>query len=328
MSIATAPLFQRLLARSPFSEHELIVLIATASSRYKVHYIEKRGGRGRREIAQPTKEIKYLQRMLIKHELATLPIHDAAVAYRAGLSIADHARLHAQARYLLKLDFKNFFPSIKWPALAHRLTRDTQYTKVELWILGNLLCREAKSTGVHQLSIGAPSSPHVSNYVLCEFDSKLTDFCSNHGVRYTRYADDLALSTSTPGTLDVVEQKVRHLLEELDYLGLQLNEEKSVNVSKKRRRTLVGLTLSNDGHASIGRDAKRQLRGAIHRAALGTLGPEDLANLKGRMAFVYAFDPAFVDQLLARYGFTSIATIVGDVPNSVGDVPNSVERMR
>ncbi len=309
MSIASAPLFQRLLARSPFSEHELIVLIATAPSRYKVHYIEKRGGKGRREIAQPTKEIKFLQRMLVKHELATLPIHDAAVAYRAGLSIADHAQPHAMGRYLLKLDFKNFFPSIKWPSLGRLLTRDTQYTEVDLWILGNLLCRKAKSTGAHQLSIGAPSSPHVSNYFLHEFDSKLTDFCSRRGVRYTRYADDLALSTKTPGALDVVEQEVRRLLEELAYLGLQLNEEKSINVSKKSRRTLVGLTLSNDGHASIGREAKRQLRVCIHRAALGTLCPEDLANLQGRLAFTYAIDPEFVDQLLARYGFASISDI-------------------
>lgn len=309
MSIATAPLFQRLLARSPFSEHELIVLIATAPSRYKVHYIEKRNGRGRREIAQPTKEIKFLQRLLAKYELATLPIHDAAIAYRAGLSIADHARPHAHGRYLLKLDFKDFFPSIRWSSLAHRLTNDTQYTKVELWILGNLLCRKVNTSGVHQLSIGAPSSPHVSNYVLHEFDSNLTDFCSRNGVRYTRYADDLAFSTHIPGLLDTVEQEVRRLLRELNYLGLQLNEEKSVNVSKKRRRMLVGLTLSNDGHTSIGRDAKRQLRLAIHRAAFGRLGPTEVANLRGRLAFTYAIDPTFVDELLARYGFTSIAGI-------------------
>ncbi len=309
MSITTAPLFQRLLARSPFSEHEFIVLIATAPSRYKVHYIEKRGGRGRREIAQPTKEIKFLQRLLVKHELDALPIHDAAVAYRSGLSISDHARPHAQGRYLLKLDFKDFFPSIKWPALTYRLTRDTEYSKVELWILGNLLCRKAKSSSIHQLSIGAPSSPHVSNYVLCEFDARLTDFCSGRAVRYTRYADDLAFSTNASGVLDVVEQEVRRLLSELDYLGLRLNEEKTVNVSTKTRRTLVGLTLSNDGLASIGRDAKRKLRLAIHSAAQGRLEPGEIANLQGRLAFAYGVDPEFVDRLLARYGFASIAQI-------------------
>lgn len=310
MSIATAPLFQRLLAWSPFSEHELIVLIATAPSRYKVHYIEKRRG-GLREIAQPTKEIKFLQRLLIKHELDALPIHDAAVGYRTGLSITDHARPHAQGRYLLKLDFKNFFPSIKWPALVHRLTQDTVYSEVELWILGNLLCRKVKSSEVHQLSlsIGAPSSPHVSNYVLREFDSKLTEFCHSCYVYYTRYADDLAFSTNTPGALDVVEQEVRRLLGELEYLGLSLNERKTVNVSTKTRRTLVGLILSNDGHASIGRDAKRKLRLAVHHAAQGILGPAQIANLQGRLAFTYGIDPEFVNDLLARYGFASIAQI-------------------
>ncbi len=309
MSIATAPLFQRLLARSPFSEHELIVLIATAASRYKVHYIEKRGGRGHREIAQPTKEIKFLQRLLVKHELDVLPIHDAAVAYRKGRSIADHARPHAHNRYLLKLDFKDFFPSVKWPTLAHCLARDTGYSQVELWILGNLLCRRVKPSAVKQLSIGAPSSPHASNYVLYEFDLRLADFCSARAVRYTRYADDLAFSTSTPGALDVVEREVRRLLGELDYLGLRLNEGKTVNVSKKARRTLVGLTLSNDGCASIGRDAKRELRIAVHHASKGTLEADQTASLQGRLAFTYGVDPDFVDALLSRYGFASIAQI-------------------
>jgi hypothetical protein len=309
MSIAAAPLFQRLLARSPFSEHELIVLIATATSRYKVHYIDKRGGRGRREIAQPTKEIKFLQRLLISEELKSLPLHDAAVAYRAGWSIVDHAQPHAGGRYLLKLDFTDFFPSLKWSALAHRLSLDTDYSKVELWILGNLLCRKVKATGSYQLSIGAPSSPHVSNYVLHEFDARIAGFCSGRRVRYTRYADDLAFSTSAPGVLDDVEDEVRRLIAELEYLGLRLNESKTINVSKKRRRTLVGLTLSNDGRASIGRDAKRELRLAVHGATRGSLSPTEIANLQGRLAFTYAIDPDFVDQLLARHGFESIAKI-------------------
>lgn len=309
MSIVAASLFQRLLARAPFSEHELVVLIATAPSRYKVHYMEKRGGRGRREIAQPTKEIKFLQRMLVKHELSDLPIHDAAVAYRTGLSIADYARPHAENRYLLKLDFKNFFPNIKWSALVHRLMTDSEYTENELWILGNLLCRKDRSTRVLQLSIGAPSSPHMSNYVLYEFDSTLANFCNSRAVRYSRYADDLAFSTNIPHTLDRVEQEVRRVLGELNYLGLNLNEEKSVNVSKKNRRMLAGLTLSNDGRASVGREAKRKLRQTVYGAARGKLGSSEIANLQGRLAFTYGVDPEFVNMLLARYGFASIASI-------------------
>jgi retron-type reverse transcriptase len=309
MSIVATPLFQRLLARSPFSEHELIVLIATAPARYKVHYIEKRSGRGRREIAQPTKEIKFLQRLLIKNELSSLSIHNAAKAYRTGLSISEHARPHAKNRYLLKLDFKDFFPSIKWSAVAHRLAQDTDYSKIDLWILGNLLCRKEKSNGIYQLTIGSPSSPHISNYVLNEFDTKITEYCDSRGVIYTRYADDLAFSTNTPGMLDMVQQEVRRLLHELTYLGLRLNEEKTVNVSTKTRRSLVGLVLSNSGKVSIGRDAKRELRLAMHHAAREVLGAQQINNLRGRLSFAYSIDPHFVDNLLLRYGLKSIEQI-------------------
>lgn len=306
MSIASTPLFQRLLERSPFSEHELIVLIATAPSRYKTHLIDKRGGRGKREISQPTKEIKFLQRLLIASELKNLPIQDAAIAYRPGKAIRDHAQPHAEARYLLKLDFKNFFPSLKFKALEHRLSADTSYSPVERWILGNLLCRSPKGTSTLQLSIGAPSSPLVSNYLLGEFDIRATEYCEERNVRYTRYADDLAFSTSTPGMLDEVETFVRYLVSDLPYLALSLNETKTINVSTKRRRTLVGLTLSNDGRASIGRDAKRELRAAVHNLSSGALDVSEVARLRGRLAFTFAIDPDFVRSLLARYGYASI----------------------
>ena len=188
---------------------------------------------------------------------------------------------------------------------------DAAYSEVELWILRNLLCRRVRGTDTFQLAIGAPSSPSVSNYLLFEFDSRMTAYCDAMNVRYTRYADDLAFSTSIPTVLNDVENEVRRLIAELGYLGLSLNGSKTVNVSTKRRRTLVGLTLANDGRASIGRDAKRELRLKIHRPSLGLLSPPEIAHLRGRLAFTYAIDPAFVEQILGRYGFESIAKIDG-----------------
>jgi RNA-directed DNA polymerase len=309
MSIINTPLFQRLLERSPFSEYELIVLIATAPDRYKTHLIDKRGGRGKREISQPTKEIKFLQRLLVREELANLVIHDAAIAYRPGMGIRDHAQPHAEARYLLKLDFKDFFPSLKFQAIEHRLSKDCRYSSLERWILGNLLCRKVKGTGVLQLSIGAPSSPLVSNYLLREFDERAAAYCKERDIRYTRYADDLAFSTSKPGELNAVEKFIRGLVFELEYLALVVNEKKTVNVSTKRKRTLVGLTLSNEGRASIGREAKRELRAALKNWTIGKLNPTEFSRMKGRLAFTYAIDPDFVISLLNRHGFASLAEL-------------------
>lgn len=309
MSIENAPLFQRLLARTPFSEKELVVLIATAPTRYKDHYINKRNGRGKRLISQPTKEIKFLQRLLVKYELADLPMHEAAMAYRKGLSTKHHANQHASSRYLLKLDFRDFFPSLHDSALDYRLERDTEFSHAERWLICNLLCRRLPKTSIQRLSIGAPSSPFISNYLMHEFDAKLTAFCNSRGVRYTRYADDLALSTSNPHILDQVKEEVQRILLELSYLQIALNEEKTVNVSRKKRRTLVGLTLSNEGSVSVGREEKRRLRATFHAFSRGLLPPEEIGRLRGKLAYLYGVDPEFVLSLCKRYGVAGIGDI-------------------
>lgn len=309
MSIESAPLFQRILARTPFSERELVVLIATAPTRYKDHYITKRNGRGRRLISQPTKELKFLQRILIKWELANLPIHQAATAYRRGHSTREHAAVHASSRYLLKLDFRDFFPSIEARAIDYRLQQDTAFSHAERWLLCNLLCRSPRNANDLRLSIGAPSSPYISNYLMYEFDSKLASFCRTKGVSYTRYADDLAFSTSTPHLLDEVKQEVLRLLQELSYLRISLNDQKTVNVSRKRRRTLVGLTLSNEGGVSIGREEKRRLRATFHAFSEGRLSMEEVGRMRGKLAYAYGVDPQFVLDLCKKYGFTRIGDI-------------------
>ncbi len=309
MSIINEPLFERLLTLSPFSARELGILIATAPYRYKSHYIEKRNGRGKRLISQPTAELKFLQRLVVKHEMSSLQIHNAATAYRPNRSIKEHALPHARARYLLKLDFRDFFPSLKATALRHRLLADANYSAQELWMLCQILCRRPRRDAELQLSIGAPSSPYVSNYLMYEFDSKLARSCEACGAEYTRYADDIAISTSFPQILDIIEVEVRRLLGELDYLGLSLNEGKTVNVSTKNRRTLVGLVLANDGNVSIGREEKRRLRAAMHKLTQGKLPVEETARLRGQLAFAYSIDPDFVNDLCARSNFASVAAI-------------------
>lgn len=309
MSLSNTPLFQRLLARTPFSERELIDLISTAPRRYKDHYIKKKSGRGRRLISQPTKEIKFLQRVLLKSELSKLPIHEAAMAYRKGISTADHAQKHASSRYLLKLDFCDFFLSLHSPALDFRLSVDTDFSRAERWLICNILCRRPRKTSILRLSIGAPSSPLISNYLMYEFDVKLTAYCIEKDIIYTRYADDLALSSSRPHVLDEAKAEVIRLLAELSYLRISLNEEKTVNVSKKKKRTLVGLTLSNEGFASVGREKKRILRAAFHAYSQGKLSPEEIGRLRGKLSYLLGVDPEFVLNLCKKYGVLRVADI-------------------
>src|SRR5690554_1953604 len=86
--------------------------IQSAPHRNKHYKISKRSG-GKRLISQPAIEVKLLQRAFADVYLSKLPVHPAAMAYRTGLSILDNAKVHAGSGSILKMDFRDFFPSIR-----------------------------------------------------------------------------------------------------------------------------------------------------------------------------------------------------------------------
>lgn len=311
MRFSDTPLFIRMLAQSPLSKRELVVLGETAPTRYKEHYIRKRNGRGLRLISQPTSEVKYFQKLLVENELNDLIVHPAATAYRSGKSIFHHAQPHANSKYLLKLDFENFFPSLSAQALKNLLLKIGRYTDEEIYFACQLLCKKAKN-GNLSLSIGAPSSPFMSNALMNEFDSELADYCIEQKIVYTRYADDIALSTSTPRKLDEAHLFVSSLLTKYNSLNLRLNQSKTVNVSRKSRRILTGITLSNNGSASIGRKQKRLLRAAVHQLSTSGISETSKSRIRGLLAFTYSLDPEWVMRLCKRYGYSSINDIGND----------------
>lgn len=302
VKLSNAQLFQRILDDTPFSEEELALLVLTAPTRYKDHYIQKRHGRGQRLISQPTAELKLVQRWLINTELARLPIDAHATAYKSGCSIRDHVQPHVRSHFLLKLDFKDFFPSLTDNALRHRLQMDADYSELETFILVQLLFRKPRSQATYRLSIGAPSSPFISNYLMVEFDRRVTDYCRSKSLTYTRYADDIAISSGRPGILDEAKEFVDETIQRLTYLGLRLNPDKTVNVSKKYHRELVGLVIANQGYVSLGREEKRRLRAAAHALANDRLTPEETSRLRGHLAFAMSIDRTFVNNLCMRYG--------------------------
>ncbi|MDD5388690.1 MAG: retron St85 family RNA-directed DNA polymerase [Gallionellaceae bacterium] len=295
-------LLERLTREFPITEREARILLLTAPSRYKTHYIEKRHGRGRRLIAQPTAEVKLLQRWALTEYVSQLPIHEAATAYRTGIGIREHAGKHADKHYLLKLDFKDFFPSILGNDFLLHAKSYASIAEADAEFLMRLLFRYDKEKKDFSLSIGAPSSPAVSNTIMYNFDCRLTSYCHEHEITYTRYADDLALSTNAPKRLDNAHIFVQHACSELPYPRLVLNHEKTVFTSKKHKRLLTGLVLSNNGQPSLGREKKRIIRSMAHHYSKGELTHDEISYLRGMLAFTLSIEPLFVQSLKTMIG--------------------------
>lgn len=295
-------LLQLLLREVPFEKEELLTIIATASRRYKVYQIPKRDGKSVRTIAQPAPEVKLLQRILHEKLIEKWPVHTAATAYVSEQSIADHVRRHVNSKYLLKLDFKNFFPSITAADIRQHARRHSNLGEDDLDIFVNIVAWRNKLDHSFCLSIGAPSSPAISNSMMFEFDESISAFCKEKEVTYSRYADDLAFSTTHRDTLKEVEEEAHRLTLSIQSPKLTINEKKTVNVSKRYNRSLVGLTITPDKKVSLGRERKRDIRAKLYLYGKGYLNGEDVAHLRGLLAYAWSIEPTFIFSLAEKQG--------------------------
>lgn len=302
-------LLQRLVQGTGLPERDVLRIISTAPSRYKQYNIAKRSG-GTRLIAHPARELKALQKVLLNEYLDKLPVHQAAMAYRRGRSIRDNALLHAENGPILKMDFKDFFPSIRvedW----YRYCDDRGIFEIPLerYQAGRILFFRAKGTSHLRLAIGAPSSPQLSNLLMCEFDTVITRIVQRDFVTYSRYADDLTFSAKRTGYLTNVKEAVRVACKEIRWPKLIVNEEKTILATTKYHRQITGLVLTNDGKVSLGRDRKRMISAAVHKALTQSLNQADRDRLVGTLAFVHAVEPEFIARLERKHGIENFAKV-------------------
>lgn len=298
-----------LVAQSGLSESVVRRIVNSAPKRYKKYYISKRNG-GRREISQPAKELKILQRILVSHVLSDLPLHECAMAYRKGKSIKDNAYVHKENGALKKYDFSDFFLSIKetdWRKFCfdRGIFRDAE----DLWVSTQVLFHRAEGRPYLRLAIGAPSSPHISNLIMYNFDRKIKEVMARDKVTYTRYADDLTFSAKRTGNLLLVDQALKRVMRTVSYPRLKLNSDKTVTATKKTRRVVTGLVLSNEGAISIGHEQKKKIRAAVHHASQELLDKTQLKSLSGMLSYIKSVEPDFIDRLAAKYGHELVLRI-------------------
>jgi retron-type reverse transcriptase len=283
-------------------EHELIDYIRRAPYKYKVYQIPKRNNRGKRTIAQPARELKVFQKIALDHSLLKLPIHDAAFAYRDGVGIKQNAERHSKNQFLLKMDFENFFPSILDQNLIDHIKKHhKKLSERDSVAIKNLFFWRMKGETQSRLSIGAPSSPFISNTLLFEFDEVISSICDSMDVTYTRYADDLTFTTNQPNILSKIPSIVESTLASISTPRLIINHQKTVFSSKKSNRHVTGLVISNDDKVSLGRKRKRYIRSLVFKFDKKELSSEESLHLKGLIGFSKNIEPSFHLSLVKKY---------------------------
>lgn len=286
------------------SEDDIRKIVRTAPRRYKVFAIPKRSGVDRRIIAQPARELKAIQRYIVSTKLRRLRIHPIATAYRIGKSIADNAGVHAKKRVILKLDFRDFFHSIT-PADLQTIIRKADpdlIAKEDRPLLSSIFFWQHPLEERLCLSIGAPSSPHISNVVMEPLDREFQKIAKQYSTTCTRYADDITISGNSIENLLKAEQGFRHIVARTRQPRLTFNEEKRGIFTTAGRRIVTGLVLTPDAKVSLGRDRKRRISAALHHISVGrNVTQEHRDQTRGWLAYAKSVEPSFIITMERKY---------------------------
>ncbi|QHP79162.1 RNA-directed DNA polymerase [Pectobacterium odoriferum] len=284
--------------------------ISTAPRRYKKYTIPKRNGDGVRIIAQPSKQIKSLQRyaanLLSKH----LRVHYAAHAYVRGKGIKTNAAAHRNSNYILKIDFKDFFHSITPDIFLKTLeTNNNIIENEDKFIISHLFFWKLRGNSPLRLSIGAPTSPIISNAIMYCFDEELTNYCTEINVTYTRYADDLTFSSFHSLSLATIQSTVQRLLIKHYKRKIKINREKTIYCNKAMNRNITGVILNNENELSLGRKKKRMISSLVHKFSYSLLNQKEINYLNGILGHASHIEPQFIERLKEKYGHDVIAKI-------------------
>lgn len=263
---------------------------------YSTFFVPKRSG-GQRKILAPSPALKDVQRRILHRLLKRLRAHPAAKGFERGESIATHARLHARARVVLRLDIQDFFPSTRTEAVEHYFRRIGW--NAEAAALLTRLCTHDGS-----LPQGAPTSPRLSNLLNYRLDARLSALAAaplgGHNPKtlapagaaggatvYSRYADDITFSFDTEGH-GRVNATLRFAKSIVEDEGYRLHTKKKLRVMRRHdRQTVTGLVV-NDG-VRLPRKTRRWLRAVEHRLATGgeaTLTAEQLHGWRALQSMI------------------------------------------
>jgi len=251
-------------------------LINATSSYYYSFKIPKKSG-GYREISAPYPVLLSVQKWIYNNILNKIKLNDHAKGFIKRMSIKDNASMHLNTSRVLKMDIKNFFPSIRLNRVMS-VFLNLGYTNKIAYYLSALCCLNER------LPQGAATSPCLSNIIAKRLDARLTGLSTMLSLNYTRYADDLTFSG------DILPPKfIKYVTKIVKEEGFIINRSKTHLISKGCQKIITGISISS-GVLKIPREKRREVRKDIYYLLKNGI----FEHLKHKQSF----DPIYVERLL------------------------------
>ncbi|MBB5217188.1 reverse transcriptase family protein [Parapusillimonas granuli] len=258
-----------LACRTQISYEYLRDIIArnTGHPPYRSFRITKRSG-GLRVISVPSPQLMKVQSWLTTHVLNKVQPHPTSYAFSPGSSIADCARQHAGATWLVKIDIADFFGSIT-EIQVFRVFQMLGYNKLVSFELARLCTILPIVSAKHKLKPwktkfprkpidyyseqligrlpqGAPTSPMLANLAMRDIDEELQHLADSLKLVYTRYSDDITFSTKGKFSRTAASAVIKQTTAILKRRGLFPNRAKTAVIHPGARKIVLGLLVDQE----------------------------------------------------------------------------------
>lgn len=244
-----------------------------------------------RPIRQPRKDLKAIQAWILRNILDKLNPSAYATAYIRKKNLLNNVSPHIQNRYFVLLDLEDFFPSVSVRRVSNIFAL-IGYSRKASSVLAQLCTCDGN------LPQGAVTSPALSNLVAAKLDRRIAGYTGRRNVIYTRYSDDIALSSNNP---QVLCQSLPRVIKIIKSEHFRPNMEKLRVLGPRRNCLVTGLVKdSSKPKFGIGKRKKREMRAIMHRLAFN-LGKDkkygSKESVEGWLSYLRSVDRQSFEQM-------------------------------
>ena len=209
------------------------------------------------------------------------------------------AGFHSGARYVIKADIANFFPSI---TADHVTALWVDFFRFSDDVARHLTALVTKDGFVAQ---GLSTSTYISNLVFWDIEPSVFCRLKSRHLTYSRYIDDVTVSTRKSIGTRTKTYAISQITGMFSCKGFQAKRSKLHILNSSNRMTVHNLTVNRG--ISLTKQKKSQLRSAVKQIELRY--PEEMDTdqynkdwntIASRIGHAKQFHPAFTDALRSR----------------------------
>lgn len=265
----------------------------------------------KREVVKCSEKLKRIHSFFNQFIFDNLEIQeDCVFSYRKNVNVLDCIAPHSKNKFIFKTDIHSFFHSISKKTIYNCI-----FTQIDNQPLSDIeshldrICNLV--TYKDRLPQGFSTSPVLSNAVFNKFDIKIKKYCNKNNMIYSRYADDLLISSNNYLDKEECIHDIDKILNSCFEQKFKINTLKTKLIKKGKNMEVMGVQIHPDGSLSIGKRLKNEIETKLYLflknqndfVSYSSLDKNHaIARLSGQLNYINTIDPKYIDKLKYKYG--------------------------